>query len=270
MFLAKSVPSRCICLRYLVAQHVLLSLAWETLTGASSLPPSQSAPTSSRIFPSFHLVKESPSLRQLAIFHICSLLFTAWSYEVSRATSVYIFLKSLLQPTNLASLMKGCIMFSWAALVAQTVKDLPAMWETGVQYLGEEESLEEEMATHSCILARRIPWTVEPGGPQSMGSQSVRRDWAMNTFTFSMSPGLEQDSTPPGPPCLPRRLCFPCRGGVGWGVIATCWRASWGESTGLWNQSSPGLNHSCYSQGVEPQTVKLLHLIVIKLKCDKE
>ena len=49
------------------------------------------------------------------------------------------------------------------------VKNLPAMQETQVRYLGQEDLLEKEMATHSCILAWRIPWTEEPDGLQSMG-----------------------------------------------------------------------------------------------------
>ena len=53
------------------------------------------------------------------------------------------------------------------------VKKLPAMWETWVKSLSWEGSLEEGMATHSSILAWRIPWTEEPGGLQSMGSQGV-------------------------------------------------------------------------------------------------
>ena len=52
----------------------------------------------------------------------------------------------------------------WASLVAQSVKNLPAMQDTQVQSLGREDPLEEEMATHSSILACRIPWTEEPGG----------------------------------------------------------------------------------------------------------
>ena len=56
------------------------------------------------------------------------------------------------------------------------VKNMPAMHETWVQSLGWEDSLEKEMATHSSILAWRIPWTEEPGGLQSMGSQRVRHD----------------------------------------------------------------------------------------------
>ena len=60
--------------------------------------------------------------------------------------------------------------------VAQRLKNLPAMRETWVQSLGQEDPLEKEMATHSSILAWRIPWTEEPGGPQSMGSQRVGHD----------------------------------------------------------------------------------------------
>ena len=52
------------------------------------------------------------------------------------------------------------------------VKNLPAVWETQVRSLHWEEPLGEEMATHSSILAWRIPWIEEPGGLQSMGSQS--------------------------------------------------------------------------------------------------
>ena len=58
----------------------------------------------------------------------------------------------------------------WTSLVAQTVKHLPTMQETQVQSLGQEDLLEKEIATHSSILAWRIPWTEEPGGLQPMGS----------------------------------------------------------------------------------------------------
>ena len=60
--------------------------------------------------------------------------------------------------------------------MSQAVKRLPAMQETQVPFLGGEDPLEHGMATHSSILARRIPWTEEPGGLQSMGSQRVRHD----------------------------------------------------------------------------------------------
>ena len=57
-----------------------------------------------------------------------------------------------------------------ASLVAQMVKNLPAIQETRVQSLGQEDPLEKGMATHFSILAWRIPWTEEPGGLQSMGA----------------------------------------------------------------------------------------------------
>ena len=60
--------------------------------------------------------------------------------------------------------------------MAQSVKSLSAMWETWVQSLGQEYPLEKGMTTHSSILAWRFPWTEEPGGLQSMGSQRVRQD----------------------------------------------------------------------------------------------
>ena len=56
------------------------------------------------------------------------------------------------------------------------VNNLPAMQETRVRSLGWEDPLEKEMATHSSILAWRIPWAEEPGGLQSMGSQRVRHN----------------------------------------------------------------------------------------------
>ena len=56
------------------------------------------------------------------------------------------------------------------------VKRLPAMWDTRVQSLGWEDSLEKEMEAHSSILAWKIPWTEEPGRLQSMGSQRVGHD----------------------------------------------------------------------------------------------
>ena len=61
-------------------------------------------------------------------------------------------------------------------LVAQMVKHLPTMRETWVQSLGWEDLLEKEMATHSSILAWKIPWTEEPGRLQSVGSQRVGHD----------------------------------------------------------------------------------------------
>ena len=66
-------------------------------------------------------------------------------------------------------------------MVAQTVKNPPAMWETWIQSLGWKDPLEKGMATHSNILPWRFPWTEEPGRLQSMGSQSQTH---MSDFHF--------------------------------------------------------------------------------------
>ena len=64
------------------------------------------------------------------------------------------------------------------------VKNPPVMQEIRVQSLHLKNLLEEEMMTHSSILAWRIPWREEPGGLQSMGSQRDRQDWITKTFTY--------------------------------------------------------------------------------------
>ena len=74
----------------------------------------------------------------------------------------------------------------WASLVAQTVKNLPAMQESWVWSLGQEDPLEKRMATHSSTLVWRIPWTEEPGRIQSMGSQRVGHNWVTNTYFQSL------------------------------------------------------------------------------------
>ena len=64
---------------------------------------------------------------------------------------------------------------------------MPTRQETWVQSLGWDDPLEKGMATHSSILSRKIPWTEEPGGVQSMGSQRVGHDWVTFTFTFFLN-----------------------------------------------------------------------------------
>ena len=66
-------------------------------------------------------------------------------------------------------------------MVAQMVKNLPAMQETQVRSLGQDDPLEEGMATHSSILAWRIPWTEEPGGLQSVESRTYN-NWFSHSF----------------------------------------------------------------------------------------
>ena len=73
-------------------------------------------------------------------------------------------------------LIKEKTFFSLVSLVAQMVKNLPAVGETQVPSLGWEDPLEKEMAPHSSILTWRIPWMEEPGGLQSKGSQRVRHN----------------------------------------------------------------------------------------------
>ena len=81
-------------------------------------------------------------------------------------------------PQLFSNILQGCV---W---MTHMVKNLLTVQETWVRSLGQEGPLEEEMATHSSILAWRIPWTEEPSGLQSTGSQRVRHDWATNTSTF--------------------------------------------------------------------------------------
>ena len=69
-----------------------------------------------------------------------------------------------------------------SALIAQPVKNIPAMQEIGVQFLGQKDPLEKEMATYSSILAWRIPGTEEPRRLQSMGLLRIRHDWMSNTL----------------------------------------------------------------------------------------
>ena len=76
----------------------------------------------------------------------------------------------------------------WPSLMPQSVKNSSAMQETSVQSLGLEDPLQREEAPHSSILAWRIPWTGEPGGLRSMGSQSVGHNWVTHFHvTFILS-----------------------------------------------------------------------------------
>ena len=76
--------------------------------------------------------------------------------------------------------------FKWS-LIFQMVRNLPTVLEIRVWSLGQEDHLEKGMATHSSILAWRIPWTEEPGGLLSMGSQRVGHDWATSLSLFNIT-----------------------------------------------------------------------------------
>ena len=98
----------------------------------------------------------------------------------------------------------------WASLVVQTLKNLTETQEIRVRSLGWEDPLEEGMATQSSILAWKIPWTEEPGGLQSMGSQRVRHDRETFTFTFDMEGTTEVEGQMEGGTTLylSLPLCF--------------------------------------------------------------
>ena len=95
------------------------------------------------------------------------------------ATSFPFYKMEKLKPTSHSFSMNYRLHRDFPA--AQMVKNLPAMQETQVLSLSQEDPLEKEMVTHSSSIAWRIPWTKEPGGLQSMGSQRVGCNWATNT-----------------------------------------------------------------------------------------
>ena len=86
--------------------------------------------------------------------------------------------------------------------MAQMVKRLPTMWETWVQSRSQEDLLEKEMATHSSILAWRMAWTEEPGGPQFMGSQELDTTYSA-IFSFFLLEELLKQKWQPTPVLLP-------------------------------------------------------------------
>ena len=117
---------------------------------------------------------------------------------------------------------KSCTFFiylfgkHWAPLVAQTVENLPAVQETWVQSLGQENPLEKAVVTHVSILVWRIPWTEEPGGLQSTGSQRLRHDRVTYTWQTLLSSIYQIDSSlniifsPVGSNCHPESQFLLC------------------------------------------------------------
>ena len=108
----------------------------------------------------------------------------------------------------------GRSIFLSRPLMAQMVKNLPAIQESRVPSLCQENPLEKGMATHSSILAWRIPWTEEPGQLQSMGSQRVTHDWATNTENISRGSAVPLGAlweipwkSTPGTECYKCHLC---------------------------------------------------------------
>ena len=92
--------------------------------------------------------------------------------------------KKLREITHVLVFALLCLTSLKMGLPGHSAMNLPAMQETRVQCLGQEDTLEKGVATHASILARRILWTEKPGELQSMGSQRVRHSWATNAFTY--------------------------------------------------------------------------------------
>ena len=123
------------------------------------------------------------------------------------------------------------------SLVAQTVKNLPAVQEAWLWSLGREDSLKKGMATHSSVLAWRIPWTEEAGRLESMGLQRIGHYWVTHIFTFSVSlkEAIVKQITSPGGmhESSARAWCTgktqrdwverEVGGGSGWGIHVTPW-----------------------------------------------
>ena len=117
----------------------------------------------------------------------------------------------------------------------QMVKCLPAMQETWVQSLGGEDPLEKEIATHSSILAWRIPWMEEPGGLQSTGSQRVRHDWATSLTHEDLQDLLE---------ATPKKRCP---------LLHKGWNAKVGsqETPGITGKFGPGVHNEAGERLIE-------------------
>ena len=133
-----------------------------------------------------------PLLPNLSSAHLQTLIFTFYNNKKNITST----LRQLgCHPTSNTPLPGG-----------SDLKNLPAMWETRVRFLGREDLLEKGMATHSSVLAWNIPWTEEPDGLQSMGLRRARHDWATNTacphFVYSFS------------------LCYPLTGFLSSGEIS--------------------------------------------------
>ena len=120
----------------------------------------------------------------LSSFTFIKRLFSSLLSAIMVVSSVYLrllmFLPAILIPTCFSSSQVFCMIYS-ASLVAQSVKNLPAVQKTGVRSLSWEDPLKKEMETHSSIFAWKISWTEELGELQSMGSQRVGHDWVTNT-----------------------------------------------------------------------------------------
>ena len=124
------------------------------------------------------------SVQSKTLSHLAEIAATASSHS---PLPHYVRFKSDLIMPSLNSYSALLCLKYWASQVAHMVKNLCAMQETWVRSLGWEDPLEEGTATHSSILAWKIPWTEEPCRLQSMGSQRVGHDWATKHSTAQLA-----------------------------------------------------------------------------------
>ena len=114
---------------------------------------------------------DNPDFSALTGYKICTLEDCTWSSRWNHIKKI----------NELHSISGKVNLPNGASLVAQTVEDLPAVKQTRVQSLGQEDPPEKEVATHSSILAWKIPWTEESGGYSPLGSQRAGHNWVTDT-----------------------------------------------------------------------------------------
>ena len=164
----------------------------------------------------FFIVNTNPCwIELLCVYYVLSHYSFLWSRKTSQVSSQsYHFHFLQYQFGSLIRIFNFLLIL--ASLVAQTVKNLLSMQQTQVRSLGQEDPLEKGMATHSSILAWRIPWTEEPGRLQSMGSQSQTQLSNKHTSKYQFPQNSVMKSTKlevtemysQGPQPSPRMLFF--------------------------------------------------------------
>ena len=128
-----------------------------------------------------------------------------WDTTEQLSTGIYLvvtdarcpMVSALISAEILSASFGGSSWSTSGAFPRGSIKNLPAVLEIWVWFLGGEDPLEKGLATYSSILAWRIPWTEEPGTLQSMGSQRVGPEWVTKTHEASRWVPLEIDSLPP-------------------------------------------------------------------------
>ena len=140
--------------------------------GITTLPGQNELMSFAIIEINLEIIMQVKSEREKEISHDVT---CRWEWEILPEELIYIWNNQTVLENKLTRWGQG------ASLLAQMVKNLPAMQETWIWSLGQEDHLEKDTATHSSILTWEIPWAGEAGGPQSKGSQRVGHNWVTNT-----------------------------------------------------------------------------------------